>query len=143
MSIICEDCGGDGLHHDNPDVFESFQDDVCPQCQGTGVTEEAGNPIQADKVWKATNTETDIEFYIGELADKFQEFPVRFQATYEPADHGEWEGGLQISPSHPAGYEVDDYYVLINKEWYSFNAEEESAGLFKTVGDFAENYMEA
>jgi len=126
MSILCQSCCGDGLHHTNPDVFEISVDDPCPECQGLGVSEEAGDPVDMIKYLASPKRKhyesTELDFYMGEGLDKFQKLPVRYRATYLPAEHGAREAGsgIQLEPDHPASYEVEDFHVEVNGEWYYF-----------------------
>lgn len=131
-TYICEDCCGDGLHHSNPDVFEVVEDDPCPTCAGSGVTEEAGNEIDIKKRIgnKACYYEADIDFYMGEGVDDIQELPVWFYAR--------WSEGFpetQTDPYEPAGYEIEDCYFCLNDSWYQFEpTEDQEEDMLKSLG---------
>lgn len=143
MSIICEDCAGDGLHHFDEEVFELSTDEPCETCGGSGVNESAGKPVTQACVFKNTNTEVDMPIYMGELLDDFEELPIRFHATYVPAEIGSRDGpgGPPLEPSFPAGWELECFYMSVWGEWYEIDPEHEHSGPYKTLEDAINEYQ--
>jgi len=128
MSIFCENCCGDGLDHYSGDVFELVQDDPCGNCGGLGVNEDAGDPIKDAKKYLRRHSMITVNIYVGEGKDEFEEFEVAYSgAHYEGSRGGRDSSGFQYEPDEPAGWELDDFHIEINGEWYSFDPDEETA----------------
>jgi len=121
---ICEHCCGDALSHPYEEAWEIVMDEPCDDCGGTGVTEEAGDPINITKYLKGKRNyyDADVDFYVGEGVDDYEEFPIKFHAVYYGASYGAREHGtgMQLEPDEPAGFEIDDFHVEINGQWYYF-----------------------
>jgi len=144
MSIFCEACCGDGLNHPNNDVFEIYQDEPCHECGGEGVF--AGDPVKDAKFLNKYRSEW-MAVYVGEGIDDFVEYEVAWSGGYIPAEYGAREHGtgVQLEPDYPAGWELDDFYIRVNGNWYPVDPEDETVIIGKrqmTMYDLAIYYME-
>jgi len=127
MSILCPICCGDGLHHPDADVFEIAHDDPCGSCGGLGVNSDGGDPVPSDYL-KRHSTIT-VKVYMGEARDEFEDCEIAYSGTYRKGSCGAREAGtgLQLEPDEPAGWELEDFHIEINGEWFYFDPDKETA----------------
>jgi len=125
MSIFCENCCGDGLFH-YPEEYEIVMDDPCSDCGGVGLNSDGGDPINKESLNR--HSRITVSIYVGEAKDEFEEFEVAYSGAYYKGSKGSTDSmGAPLEPDEPDGWELEDFHIKINGEWYSFDPDEETA----------------
>ena len=129
MSIFCQKCCSDGLDHYDGDVFELVQDEPCGECGGLGVSCDALDPIDNWKESLKRHKRITVKIYVGEGKDEFEDFEIAYTGSYQEAIYGAREPGtgLQLEPDEDAGWELEDFNIKINGQWFPFDPDEETA----------------